>query len=444
MNWWRSLSWTRLPRKLSEAVASEGSKTGLFPPTTNKQHKLWLILIIPLSVLLIFQICRLIYQNPTLLPQSSTTTTRKVFQQNAQTLQTPKTEGRSLIHRLRWRVRNTFQRSFPPPTATQVSEGLLLHNMEQITCAGLGNFLFAVASVIGVARSTYRQPGLFQGMGTARQGLFPHLNFYAVPKAQSLTDDKLKNVIIDTGVAGIHNLDIYKQIMQSRKNDDGLVDFVIISGYMQSWRYLEAFHDEVRQRLQFAPSIYESAIQALVLNTPKYILKNSSRPDGQPYTLVGIHVRRGDMVNHGYGYQPASEAYLLACVSYFTRYYPNVLFVVASNDISYCPKLFQGSFVFIATVNPPEVDMALLTLMDHLILSVGTFGWWSAYLKDAIEIWFYKTWYKSGSGVENEYVSRDYFLPTWNVSDYKQLMLLRRWTTVGCLLTLFVCYTIVQ
>lgn len=93
MNWWRSLSWTRLPRNQSEAVASEGPKTGLFPPTTNKQHKLWLILVIPLSVLLVFQICRLVYQNPTLLPQSSATTTRKVLDHEAQTLQTPKTEN---------------------------------------------------------------------------------------------------------------------------------------------------------------------------------------------------------------------------------------------------------------------------------------------------------------------------------------------------------------
>lgn len=54
----------------------------------------------------------------------------------------------------------------------------------------------------------------------------------------------------------------------------------------------------------------------------------------------------------------SSDLYIWAAMAYFAQKYPSALFIIATDDRSYCQK----------------------TLCDHLIITVGTFGWWTAFL----------------------------------------------------------------
>ena len=39
-------------------------------------------------------------------------------------------------------------------------------------------------------------------------------------------------------------------------------------------------------------------------------------------------------------------------------------------------------------LNTPERDMALLSLCEHTVVSVGSFGWWSAWLANGVTVYY--------------------------------------------------------
>ena len=45
------------------------------------------------------------------------------------------------------------------------------------------------------------------------------------------------------------------------------------------------------------------------------------------------------------------------------------------------PSELQDRTVFVTGTSSREVDMAVLTLCDHTVISAGSFGWWAAYLR---------------------------------------------------------------
>jgi galactoside 2-L-fucosyltransferase 1/2 len=77
------------------------------------------------------------------------------------------------------------------------------------------------------------------------------------------------------------------------------------------------------------------------------------------------------------------DSYFDRAFSYFRNKYENVQFVVASDNPNWCSEqsFFQSADVHIVTGSfAPVVDMAVLAACDHNIITVGTFGWWTAFL----------------------------------------------------------------
>lgn len=100
--------------------------------------------------------------------------------------------------------------------------------------------------------------------------------------------------------------------------------------------------------------------------------------------IVGIHVRHGDLVQLGYIRFPPDE-YFTNVMAYFRSKYSGVhlQFVVVSDDPTWCLKqpFFLVKDVHVLTEHhSPAINMAILVGCDHIVLSVGTFGWWAAYL----------------------------------------------------------------
>ena len=69
-------------------------------------------------------------------------------------------------------------------------------------------------------------------------------------------------------------------------------------------------------------------------------------------------------------------------MAYFTSKYPSVIFVIVTDDRFYCERLFEKrKDVQLTPLSFDGVlDLATLTRCDHAIITVGTFGWWGAYL----------------------------------------------------------------
>lgn len=184
-----------------------------------------------------------------------------------------------------------------------------------------------------------------------------------------------------------------------------------LGAYLQSWMYFYNASTGLRKQFTFQDSIVEGKNK--LLNT---LLKKQNVTSRKNVTLIGVHVRRGDLVNHRFGYNVASSDYLKKAVNYFlSKGLKNIVFIVCSNDIKWTREhMPNGIRSEYSTGNSAEFDMALLGSCDHMLSTVGTFSWWAGWLTGG-EVTFYKWPAKEGSGLRKHF-SKDYvdfFHPGW-------------------------------
>ncbi|KAL3871058.1 hypothetical protein ACJMK2_039081 [Sinanodonta woodiana] len=177
-----------------------------------------------------------------------------------------------------------------------------------------------------------------------------------------------------------------------------------LSGYYQSWKYFYKDKNLIRRSFKFRPNTSKAARQFVDGFRDKY------------KTIVGMHVRRGDMAiqkNELIGYTTASLRYIHKSMNYFRDRYNNTLFVICSDDMSWCKENIGGNndTVFSNFDNPGSV-MAMLSFCDHVIITSGTFGWWGAWLAGGNVVYF-KGYPRPGSVIDKGMCREDYYPPQW-------------------------------
>ncbi|CAK5035198.1 unnamed protein product [Meloidogyne enterolobii] len=165
----------------------------------------------------------------------------------------------------------------------------------------------------------------------------------------------------------------------------------------------------------------------------KGLLTNSYQIFQSPNSplLIGIHARHGiDLTMHQrnqrYGHTVATSEYYKNAMEFFTKKIKNnlIIFLVISDNMSWAKRNIGGiegneRRILIKYQNSGyrEIDMAVLSKCNHLIISTGTFSWWSAYLlrtkTNNSKIIYFGDWPKKGSLLERIVEKRDYFLPSW-------------------------------
>ena len=183
---------------------------------------------------------------------------------------------------------------------------------------------------------------------------------------------------------------------------------ILIRGYLQSWKYFAKYEDLIRREFTFQKHILDQVEKRVESLIPKTYT-------GFKFVRVGIHVRRGDMITHHvvqYGYTTVDSNYITKAMEYFRDRYHKVLFVVCSDDIIWSQQNIHGDDVVFAEGGDYVSDFALLATSDHMIMSVGSFGWWAAWLTNGTTI-YYKNWPRPGSNLAKEVTPEDYFLPHW-------------------------------
>ena len=194
-----------------------------------------------------------------------------------------------------------------------------------------------------------------------------------------------------------------------------------LSGYRQSWKYLLGCEKDIRGQF----SLHREVIAASQSQLMKLLtqLNQISRDQFVPFnssstTFVGIHVRRGDMTStkeRVKGYVAAPLAYIEAAMSYYReRYMNNVVFVVVSDDMSWCRQhisqenrdvIFAGSHSHIS-------DLATLISCNHSIITSGSFGWWAGWLTGGNVVYF-SGFPTPGTIIGEAYSSVDYYPNHW-------------------------------
>jgi galactoside 2-L-fucosyltransferase 1/2 len=265
----------------------------------------------------------------------------------------------------------------------------------------LGNMMFAYAALVGIARLNNRTPAL-------PDSHFLRSLFHVHAALLTFSRGSVK---ITESLAGT-----YDARTEHIVTDAQLIELV---GYFQSWRYFSGLILQIRSEFSFRHEFAFKAAhfldQAIAENFGRDIRK-------QDVVLVGIHVRVRDMATNqslSRGYAIASPGYLSATMNYFQLKYAHdkLLFVMATDDKEWCRNYFPyqslGKFPLVHTVRDADaLDMAILGSCNHTIITVGSFGWWAAWLAGGVTLYF-KDFPQPNSDLARQYNKDDYYPSDW-------------------------------
>ncbi len=289
----------------------------------------------------------------------------------------------------------------------------------------LGNMLFMFASAYGIGKHQKRDVYFSQDFK-----LLPHMfpNLEGTLKFSTPLEQVPKLRISERGSA----------IFERHLYDDLYEGAVEICCYFQSWKYFSDVESEIRhllksnsQTLTRAKNFLQSLVvpksltninkkpNKLVTNILKSHKETMTRKTLSRTIFVGVHIRLGDMTdseNHKFGRHAASTSYILKAMDYFRKKYSNVHFIVCSDDILRAMQtlhfLADQRDVSYSHATDPLLDLTILSQCNHTIMTVGTFGWWGAWLANG-ETVYYKYQNIPGSALDVRENNADLFPPSW-------------------------------
>lgn len=194
--------------------------------------------------------------------------------------------------------------------------------------------------------------------------------------------------------------------------------YIKLYDYLQSWKYFASVVRELRQEFRF---------NDLVRLEAELVFHKAARSAmfyGMNATFVGVHIRRGDMflaqINNESqvsGYNIAPVTYIENAMRYYKTRFHRVIFVVCSDDIRWVIWQFgryQKLLNLVFIHRKPEVDLAVLGMCNHTVMTTGTFGWWAGWLAGGTTV-YYKHYVKETSALRSQFSAdfSDYFYPGW-------------------------------
>lgn len=260
------------------------------------------------------------------------------------------------------------------------------------TEARLGNNMFQYASSFGIVQDMSRRiPGNFCMDPNFN---LPYLQEAVVgPLIPNCTSQDLDQVleIPDLKYASHHETKLPP--CQSDKCTYAL------KGYYQSWKYFDTYRHTIQQLFRFKPQIHEEA---------KAFLAGSIAP-----IKIGIHVRKGDMSRNDFYLRDPPLTYYQKAMDYFQDRYGSIQFIVASDDPDWCAAQTIFAKAQILRHHTAPVDMAILSLCHHVIISRGSFGWWAAYLTGSAAVYFKDAFVMEHPENLGKVKLDDHYPPTW-------------------------------
>lgn len=265
-----------------------------------------------------------------------------------------------------------------------------------------GNMMFAYASMLGLAKQV------------ARTAVFPSDHYFRMLFKLSVEPKPRKGIKSWVRFVEKHACVYDRRLTEG--GGDSSADVVELLGYFQSWRYFDDIKDVIRKEFTFRNDIAERSSDWIELAVKRSFGTKVRRGD---VTLVGLHVRRGDMALYSsflLGYSTASSEYLDNAMAYFTERYNNsrLLFILCSDDFEWCEDNVKerGTPIFRMERASDAVHLAVLASCNHTIMTVGSFGWWGAWLAGGTTI-YYKNFPRPASPLATDFLAQDYFYPNW-------------------------------
>jgi len=280
------------------------------------------------------------------------------------------------------------------------------HNLTVAFAGGLGNQMFQFAAVYGISKANGFRPLLCGKTVVGR--VFRQLKVRRIEQ----------NVATVTASYGVY-MERKSNAFDSRALSLNFMRNIVLDGYYQSWRYFDHVRSDIRKQFHFRSSTV-AAVNNFLNDSAKLLVRDFGNSD-EPCVFVGIHVRRGDLLdsyNVNAGYTVADTSYFSRAMKYFGKKFARVVFVVCSDDMMWSTTNVQSTLSNAVVVFSqfsslsPEFDLALLAHCNHTIMSVGSFGWWAGWLAGG-ETVYYREFPRPGSSLRDSFRLGDYYLPRW-------------------------------
>ena len=176
-----------------------------------------------------------------------------------------------------------------------------------------------------------------------------------------------------------------------------------IEGYFQSHLYFNEYRNDILDLF----SIDNISLNYIKNKYP--ILFDNNK------MCISIHIRMNyaNCINYNFNYFEKA-------INYFTEKFNNIHFLVFSNNVESIQQWFKHKDYTIITNNIDYIDLGIMSLCKHNIITHSTFSWWGAYLnnnpdkivifpKDALKI-------SMGSLYPNivfEQRFNEFYMPNW-------------------------------
>lgn len=183
---------------------------------------------------------------------------------------------------------------------------------------------------------------------------------------------------------------------------------------LESYSRKSVYLDGYWQNENLFLAIRQELIDDFTIELPKQILESELFGEIKNKQSVAVHVRRGDYVTdektnkvHGV----CSIEYFQNAISYLKGVVGEAIFCIFSDDIEWCRKNFEGEgeyrFVDFGEFDEPHIDLKLMSLCKHNVISNSSFSWWAGWLNENAEkvVVAPKTWFLDAS------LSQDYIVP---------------------------------
>lgn len=155
----------------------------------------------------------------------------------------------------------------------------------------------------------------------------------------------------------------------------------------------------------------------------------SSLPPGWTlgFTRVAVHVRRGDQAHlvtgttNKTGFTVPDSSYFTRAMEHFLSRYGRVQFIVASDDLPWARENVRApsglksdrvNVTYTAATHSPGQDLAILASCDHVIMSMGSYGWWAGWFSEGTVI-YYKYWPNLKVALDMGFRPEDQFPTSW-------------------------------
>ena len=209
---------------------------------------------------------------------------------------------------------------------------------------GLGNQLFQAASSFGIALSRRAAWCVTNLNGSA---LIQHVHFQVQP--------------VQCKPHTVQHLSENGQFLRFQQHMMDAAGSIHVEDYLQSYRY-------------FALSGLPFQLRDDAFGKEWVKTRN---------VQVGIHVRRTDQLTTGHGGKDPGVGYFTTALARIKHILgEGFTTVVCTDDVQWVRQqsIFDGMYIRDGS-DSAGADMAILAACEHMIMSIGTFGWWASYMR---------------------------------------------------------------